>query len=200
VAQAPYRDVPEALATTAPASLECWLRDGDSKRWLRAVYVKVWFGLFGSLMLAPAGLPIALLPVVLGGVWAWHDVRQRKGARVLLHVAKGRLNVACDKTTFDVTLDNLLEVRMDSKSASKNVTMARADGVNTVFGMGSSHNIDIDVARIELVTKGNKAHLLSEDFISVSLCTDSLRAIRLFLRAHGWQPDDERPPGQRQLR
>ena len=200
MAQAPYRDVVEALAPTAPASLECWLRDGDSKRWLRAVYVKVWFGLLGSLMLAPAGLPVAAIPVLLGGAWAWLDVRQRKGARVRLNVANGRLHVACDKNAFDVTLENLLEVRLDSKSTSKNVTMARADGVNTVFGMGSSHNIDVDVARIELVVKGSKTHLLSEDFISVSLCTDSLRAIRLFLRAHGWQPDDERPPGQRQLR
>jgi hypothetical protein len=46
--------------------------------------------------------------------------------------------------------------------------------------------------RIELVISGEDPLLLSPEFISVSLCAESLRSIRLFLRAHGWKPIDER--------
>ncbi len=190
----PYREAAAPGTSDAPDTLECWLRDGDRKRWVRAVYVKLWMTLVVAFLLSPAGLPLSALAAMVGGLWAWSDVRQRKGSRVAFRVAEGRLYVDRGKSggPVDLDLEELLDVRLDSKSASKNVTMARADGVNTVFGMGSSHNIDIDIARIELVTTRDDAILVDPEFISASLSSDAMRSIRLYLRAHGWLPESER--------
>jgi hypothetical protein len=189
----PYRDLPVVPAPEGPALLELWLKDGDSKRWLRAVYVKVWFGIMGGAVLLAAGY-VAFVPVILCALWAWNDIRQRNGSRILLSVADGRLYVRRkgEKTPKDLALSEVSEVSLDSKSTSKNMTMARADGVNSVFGMGSSHNIDVDVSRIEIVPSKGEPILLDEDYISGTLATDAMRRVRLFLRAHGWKPEDER--------
>ena len=84
-------------------------------------------------------------------------------------------------------------MRLDTKSQSKNLTVARADGVNSIFGAASTHNIDVDVSRVELVIEGeDEPILLERTYISSSLCAEELRSIRLFLRAHGWKPLDVR--------
>jgi hypothetical protein len=196
---APYRDEAPLAKREVPQTLECWLRDGDKGRWLRTVYVKVWVLLVvvGPL-LALGAYPAAALVAVLGGVWIRSGVRDRKGAHVVFHVAGARVRVVrpAPAEIVEVTLDDLRDVRLDSKSASKNVTMARTDGVNTVFGMGSGHNIDIDIARIELVTRDEQSIVLAGEFLSASLSAETMRTIRLFLRAHGWKPADERPDGE----
>jgi hypothetical protein len=189
----PYRK-PQALPPSEVKDrLACWLRDGDKNRWVRAVYVKLWVtaiacGFIGSSDARLAAIPAALL----GGLWAFSDYRKRRGASVVLTVRTGRVMVEGKSGKIDVSLDELEEVRLDTKSTSKNLTVARADGVNSLFGASSNHNIEVDVSRIELHLAGDEQMLLDEEFISASLCAEQMRAIRLFLRAHGWKPLDER--------
>jgi hypothetical protein len=189
----PYRQADE-LAKAPLATIECWLRDGDRKRWVRALYVKAWLTLvIAAPLLAAGARAAAAIVVLLGATWGWVEIRGRRGARITMMVERGRVRIVKgNDAPLDLALEDLLEVQLDSKSVSKNLTVARADGVNTIFGMGSGHNIDIDIARIELVIAGEEPIFLSPDFISASLCAESLRTIRLFLRAHGWKPVDER--------
>jgi hypothetical protein len=188
-----YRDEGK-MAREAPRTLECWLRDGDKGRWIRAVYVKLAITVMACVFIANTGARLATIPAaLLGLVWSLHDVRRRRGEGLLLRVQNRRLHVErrLGGEPIDVGLDELHEVRLDTKGIEKNLNMARADGVNTVFGMDSKHAIGLDVSRIELVTE-DESILLANDYISHSLCADSLRSIRLFLRAHGWKPIDER--------
>lgn len=194
-----YRAAAPSPASRAPERLELWLRDGDRGRWFRAVAVKLWLtlGAFALVWGSHARMLAALLGST-GLFWAYRDWAARNGAAVTLAVREGRVRVTSGGETREVDLADLLEVRLDTKSATKNVTQARADGVNSMFGMGSSHHIELDLSRIELLMAGGAGAakpapmLLDRAFISHSLCTESLRTIRLFLRAHGWKPADER--------
>lgn len=188
-----YRETRQKLPGVVPERLECWLKDGDRGRWVRAVYVKLAFTFFACLIASQWGAPLAAVPLtLLGLLWAWRDWAQRQGAGVAFVVDKGRLLIEHDGRSFEVELEELHDVRLDTKSTSKNMTVARADGVNTIFGAASNHNIELDVSRIELALADGEPVVLSRDWISTSLCSESLRSIRLFLRAHGWKPADER--------
>lgn len=132
-----------------------------------------------------------MLPLAVGLGWASFDWRGRKGDAAVFSVDAGRLSIAGPALELRCELDALEDVRLDTKSTSKNLTVARADGVNTIFGAASPHDISLDVARIEFVFEDG-ARNLSRERISHSLCLDTLREIRLFLRAHGWKPADER--------
>jgi len=192
----PYRTAHALAKPAPPRTLECWLRDGDKGRWLRRVYVKLSLTTTACIMMAFAGAHLAAIPAgLIGLLWAINDIRKRKGAGVVLSVERSRLRIALDTTSepIEVDLDEVLEVRLDTKGESRNMTLARADGVNTIFG-SPGHNIDVNVSRIEVVLDEDDPIVLSPDFISTTLCTESLRSIRLFLRSHGWKPEDEREP------
>jgi len=136
---------------------------------------------------------VAIFAALVGLLWALRDYRSRRGTNVVFCVQNDRVSVELrDGKSLDFALDDLLEVQLDTRARSKNVTMARGDGLNTIFGAASNLNIDIDVSRIELVFEDNKTTLLDQEFISALLATDHMRSIRLFLRAHGWKPIDER--------
>jgi hypothetical protein len=189
-----YRSDEPTRVRSVPSTLECSLRDGDKNRWIRSIYVKLSITIIACTFLGVRGAHLTTIPVaLLGLVWAFHDFRNRKGTGVSLRVVRDQLHVErrANGTSFELPMHELLDVRFDTKSIQKNLNMARADGVNTVFGMSSSHAIGLDVSRIEMVTR-DESILLGEEFISHSMCADALRSIRLFLRAHGWKPEDER--------
>jgi hypothetical protein len=191
---APYRR-PQPLGRGDVADrLECWLRDGDKHRWVRALYVKIWITITVCVFLTIANAPFAAIPAaIFGGLWASRDYRQRKGAVIVFTVRTGRVRIERAAGKLDLSLDEIVDVRLDTKTTSKNMAVARADGVNSVFGAASNHNIDVDVSRIELLLDDDDPVLLDREFISSSLCAEEIRSIRLFLRAHGWKPLDERP-------
>lgn len=189
----PYRERAGKEAPTPPKSLELWLRDGDKNAWFRRVFVKVNFTGVVCAFVAQSRVGLAAIPIAIAGLlWAIQDIRARRGARVVLTVDGGTLHVARGaEGPLEIDLDALDDVRLDTKSSSKSITVARADGVNTVFGMASGHSVEVDVSRIELCID-EEPLLLDEEFVSSILCTESLRRVRLFLRAHGWRPIDER--------
>jgi hypothetical protein len=193
----PYRNDAIATRKAPPASLECWLRDGDKNRWIRAIYVKVIFTLAAIGMLFNVSPPATVLVALLGVVWVVSSFWKRNGMKVDLEVRGGRLHVRAGARELEATLDEIAEVRLDTKASSRNVTVARVDGVNSALGM-AGHNIELDVSRIELVLTAEDddeeqpPFVLSDEFINSTLCTESIRSIRLFLRAHGWKPKDER--------
>jgi hypothetical protein len=193
-----YRAAAPSPSSRAPERLELWLRDGDRGRWLRAVAVKLWLTLGAFVLVWGSNARLLAALIALTGLfWAYRDWAARNGAAITVAVREGRVRVTSSADTREVDLADLLDVRLDTKTATKNVTQARADGVNSMFGMGSNHHIELDLSRIELVIAPGTAvqsepMLLDAAFISHSLCTESLRAIRLFLRAHGWKPADER--------
>jgi len=196
VAPSPYRK-PAPVQTDVKDRLECWLRDGDKHRWVRALYVKGWLTIALCTFLATSEARLAAIPLALIGLlWMLGEYRKRKGANVVFRVRTGRLSIARALGDRELSLDELHDVRLDTRTTSKNLTVARADGVNTVFGAASNHNIELDQSRIELVIDGEDPILLDREFISSSLCAEEHRAIRLFLRAHGWKPLDERSAGR----
>lgn len=189
----PYREAAAKLPAAAPERLECWLRDGDKNRWVRAVYVKLWLAVVAAVWVVGLGAALAAPPILmLGLLWASRDWLARRGAAVTFSVEGDRVRIEGKELASTFVLQELHDVRLDTKSTSKNLTVARADGVNTVFGAASNHNIDLDVSRIELTFANDEPLLLGREWLNHSLCTESLRTIRLFLRAHGWKPADER--------
>jgi hypothetical protein len=202
-----YRAAAPSPTSTTPKRLELWLRDGDGRRWLRAASVKLWFTLGAVVIAWGHSQPLAGLIGLTGLFWAYRDWAARNGAAVALACEDGRVRVTAAGATRELDLADLLDVRLDTKTATKNVTQARADGVNSMFGMGSNHHIELDLSRVELVIArgtegaetaggvrkaGKERLLLDREYVSNSLCTESLRTIRLFLRGHGWKPEDER--------
>jgi hypothetical protein len=169
------------------------LRDGDKNRWVRAVIVKSWLAVFGFVIARSADKPWLAAAVVLGAVlWTYRDFESRKGALLELQVTGGRVRFTWSAGTRVLAFEELLDVRLDTRAKSKNVTVARADGVNSMLGAASNHNIDIDTSRIELALAVHEVVPIGREYISHSLCVESLRSIRLFLRKHGWKPEDER--------
>lgn len=161
---------------------------------MRVLYVKLMVVL-GMMLVLGAAQPIVAVAFGVGaGLWIWSGARQRPGARVRIHVDGGRIDIdrGAGRDWITLTFDQLWDVRLDTKAASRNVTAARSDGMNSVFGAASNHNIDLDVSRIEVLTEEGDALLLNEEFFTNMHVVESLRQIRLFLRSHGWLPGDER--------
>ncbi len=158
------------------------------------MYVKGWITLCASVAIGAWGSwYIAALATVLGLVWAWTEFRDRNGASVVLTVRGGRLRIERPSVdALDLALEELHDVRLDTKTTSKDMTVARAD-VSAAYG-ASAPKIELDVSRIELVLDEEDA-LLAPEFINASLCMETMRSMRLFLRAHGWKPLDERTEG-----
>ena len=190
----PYREAAATPKTARSHDLECWLGGVDRQVWMRALYVK-----FILVLAASVGVwtlsPIAgafVMSAFIG--WAIYDRRTMMGERVTLHVHDRELRIdrgAARYSTY-IQFDNLWEVRLDSKAESRNIIHARADGTNSALGSASAQHIDVDVSRIEIVTKEGDPWLLDQRFVGHTRAVASLREIRMFLRSPGGLPLAER--------
>jgi hypothetical protein len=190
----PYREAPPAERAAPPATLECTIADGDKWAWFRSIVIKLWITIIAAVFVKMIHGVLAGVVIVLGGAWMVRDLRRRGGKRVVFRTDAGRLHVGTH-VPVDIPLWKLLDVRLDTKATKKALMVARADGVNTMFGgaLADGRSLDVDASRIELVIKGRDPVLVSDEWVSSILAHEHLAAIKVFLRKTGWLPLDERP-------
>jgi hypothetical protein len=189
----PYREAPPAERAAPSATLECVIA-GERHGWFGVVAMKLVAMIVAMIVAQMLHVVVAIIVALLGLAWIARDVFRRND-RVVIRTEGERVHFGLAKP-LEVSFARLLDVRLDTKTTSKQLAHVRADGLNSIFGgIGSSgRSIQVDQSRIELVVKGrSEPVLLSEEWASSTLTHETIRAIKVFLRKAGWLPLDERP-------
>jgi hypothetical protein len=187
----PYREAPPDEAPKPAQSLECAV--GAQKRGLLGgVAAKIVITTVAAIIAQMFHLAAAAVVVLLGFVWIWLDAA--RNPRIVIRTEGESVHFGLPKP-LDIPFAKLLDVRLDTKTATKAVAGARADGLNTIFGpaIPTGRSIQVDQSRIELVVKGRDPIRLSDEWASSTLAHENIRQIKVFLRKAGWLPADERP-------
>ena len=143
-----------------------------------------------------AGGVAGLLGAGAYSVWSWRA--RKRGGGAILRVEGDLLIVAVRgdaSLTESFRLSDLANVALDVKTITRVI-----DDAGPVPGarlIGPRVATKVDIARIVLVEGGGREVLLTEEYVAHLEATDWLGKIRVFLRKHGWVPEDERdaPPG-----
>lgn len=136
---------------------------------------------FGSLAV-PGALVVAAL---VFAYWRWSE----KPLPVVLAVRRGRLHVTSGRREFDIALAELESVSIDRReiqriqdgSALVPATMA----INTSVGPVG------EIVRVSL-HGAKETFLLTEEWQSYTAGLEGMGKVRVFLRKHGWVPEEER--------
>jgi hypothetical protein len=202
---APYREseLPER-APEPKRELVYVARDAERKLDPYRIYIK---GTLLGAVLALAGIFVGLPPAIVGsaaavavigglvlGVWRW-----RKGVDMpgrLLRLGEGSLRIYPDGAgrgaPIDLSVRDIKDVKLETKSVQKLQNTVRADGVPSFGG-----SLDVDTSRIVFVLRGKKKLALTEQYVSHSDCLQWMGKVRTLLRSGGWLPVDERAPSKR---
>jgi hypothetical protein len=191
----PYRTPAPPAAPAAPEKLVYVPRDGERgvvalRVFLQTALVTVVAVAVTSTMGLPwASLFVAGASVVIG-VWRWR--RFKNAGAIVMRVQDGELHarfVNGDRPPLHIPLRYLRNVKLDTKSIRKVVREAPLAPVPIQTSVGGV----VDVSRIMLVpVEPGPPVTLTEAHLAHMECVEQLGAIRAFLRAHGWVPEDER--------
>jgi hypothetical protein len=195
--RSPYR-VKDEIAHGERPCAELVYVAGDHERHVapaRTAIQLVIVGMVLGIAAAAVGMPELGAALLAGaaalGVWRW---RRAPGvAGLLLRVENGELVVTdrgARRVVVRTRLVDLRNVTLDTKSIRK-VEPGR-DVVPAVQFIASQIGPEIDVARIVLDVAGRSPTRLSESFLAHTDSVDWIGKIRVFLRSHGWLPEDER--------
>jgi hypothetical protein len=190
----PYRKPPEEDAPRPARTLDCVIETGDRQDAFKVVAVKavaiILAVTFGQLI----HIGVAIAFGLLGIVWIVWDLLRRGAGHLRIHVEGERVSFGLPQP-LDVSFAKLLDVRLDTKTTTKALNHARADGLNSIFGpiIPDGRSIQVDQSRIVLVIKGRDPVLLTQARVSSTLAHENIREIKVFLRKSGWLPADERP-------
>ncbi len=150
--------------------------------------------LLGAAALAAFTTPETGLLGLLGGAgwsyWSWR--RGKTDDRILLRVEDGVLTVGpAGKATTRVRLADLTDVSLDGKSIQR--VEDGASAIPALRFIDSKVGPEVDVARIVLVRSDLPDIPLTSEHVAHMEATEWLGKIRVFLRKHGWVPEDESP-------
>lgn len=191
----PYRKH-ESLPTRREPPLELIYRPSGSDRQIAPVRR----ALKTALLAAPIAIALALFGAptsstfVMGGaivfaVWRWRQTADMSGIRLRYEHDQLLITFGRSDVPLRVPLRHLRNIQLDSKTIAKVSHEVRPDGVISMSG----RPMVVDVSRVVLVLAEPEEPIhLTEDYVSHSECLEWLGKIRLFLRLHGWLPEDER--------
>lgn len=188
----PYRKPPPRERSRVPATFHWQWRDAEERTNPAKVIAALSFGVAAAGIFAAINPGFGLATLVGSVGWALWNARE-KGERgsVTLGVDAGDLLLVDRQAVLPrrVALAKVREVEIESK-AIRRVTYAQQVGE----AIPSTHvSGDVDVARIVLVVEGEPRPLrLTESYESYSNCAECFGKVRVFLRAHGWLPENER--------
>ena len=195
----PYR-IKDQVSRRERASAELVYVANDQERHIGPARGALQIGIAGTVLGAVAaavGHPEIGAGVILGaaalGFWRWRRAPDVSG--LILRVDEGVLVVhvrGTDEVIARTRLADLRNVTLDTKSIRK-VEPGR-DVVPAVQFINSQVGPEIDVARILLELNGRVPSTirLTEAFVAHTDSVEWIGKIRVFLRAHGWLPEDER--------
>ena len=196
--RSPYRIKDEVSREERPRA-ELVYRAGDAERYVAPARAAMQIGIGGAtaaVVAAGAGVPELGLGALAGAValaiWRWRRGPDASG--LSLRVEDGALVVTVcgsKEVLAHTRLVDLRDVSLDTKSIRK-VEPGR-DVVPAVQFINTQIGPEIDVARIVLDVAGRPAPLrLTEAFLAHADSVEWVGKIRVFLRSHGWLPEDER--------
>ena len=196
----PYR-VKDEVSRREKACAELVYVASDQEKHLAPARAALQIGIAGTVsgaVAAAAGLPEVGAGLILGatavGFWRWRHAREVAG--LLFRVEDGLLVVSVRGTNVVVARTRLVDLRnvsLDTKSIRK-VEPGR-DVVPAVQFINTQVGPEIDVARILLeIDSGHVPSTirLTEAFLAHTDSVEWVGKIRVFLRSHGWLPEDER--------
>ncbi len=185
----PYREGAPPVLSAPPPSFERPWADAEKAGDSWAVYQLAAAGVSVSLMMGWVWWPIAVLGVTCTLGYLVHRSRQRRPVLLAAHVDDAGLTVNfSDATVLQTALATLDNVEIDSNEI-KRVTFHQAVGdpmPNTQVSGG------VRVARIVARLDGGRVQRLTETAGHYDEAMATFGKLRVFLRAHGWKPVDER--------
>lgn len=189
----PYREAPPKERPRPAQTLDCIVATGDGHGSFKSVAVKIVAVVLAVIVGQMFHVAVAIAFALLGGVWIVWDVGRRSD-RLKIRVEGERVLFGLPQP-LEISFAKLLDVRLDTKTTTKVLNQARADGLNTIFGpaIPGNRSIEVDQSRIALVIKGREPVPLTQARVSSTLAHENIREIKVFLRKAGWLPFDERP-------
>jgi hypothetical protein len=125
---------------------------------------------------------------ILRAIWQWRKGEKEGGIRLTSVGQELFVNLG-GSVPLRIRLSALRTVVLDSKTINKAQREVRPDGIIAI----SRRAIAVDVSRIVFVlAEPEEPFPLTEEYVSQSDCFEWLGKIRMFLRLHGWVPEDER--------
>ncbi len=150
---------------------------------MAAIFLAGWLG--------PVAAVIGAVVTAAMLVFWW---RGAHGAQdCVLRVERGELLVRSRKSTKVralLRLDDLVDVVLESKQVRR-----LQDGANPIPALRfveSQVAPEVDISRVVLIASDGTSIALSEMYLANMDATEWLWRVRVFLRRHGWLPDDER--------
>jgi hypothetical protein len=160
---------------------------------MSAVRAYVRYGLFvlpGSLILAIVHWWLSVALVVAVVAWDVVNVRRERRGTIRLSIARSKLAIdatAAGGAVREIALWKLSNVSLDTRTANRANREVRADGI-----IVSGQAFTVEESRIVFDVGGDEPIVLNEKYSSQDDAAGWLGKIRVFLRAHGWLPEDER--------
>ena len=140
-----------------------------------------------SIVATPTAGLVGLVGAAALTVW-WHR-RRARGERLVLSVVSGELVArAGSRELARVRLRQLEDVALDIKTIRP--VQESGSAIPAVRFIDSKVGPSIDVGRLVLVSEGRTVRL-HEQHVAHMTATEWLGKIRVFLRKHGWVPQDE---------
>jgi hypothetical protein len=141
-----------------------------------------------------AGAMAGLLGSVGYVLWTWRARKRVQGA--ILRVADDELTVVVREPHIaheSLQLSELADVTLDLKTIERVI-----DGDSAIPAtklVNPKVGPRLDTARLVLVAASGREVRLADEYLPHFEATDWLGRVRVFLRKHGWVPEDEREVG-----
>jgi hypothetical protein len=129
--------------------------------------------------------------LVGGAAWSWWSWRRGKSDdRVVLRVEDGVLAIGpVGEEKARIRLTDLADVSLDGRSIQP--VQEGGSAIPAMRFLDSKVGPEVDVARIVLVRSDMPDLPLTAEHVAHMEATEWLGKIRVFLRKHGWVPQDE---------
>ncbi len=189
-------DLPEA-PPLPPRELVYEAVDRDQERGSAVLF----FQLFSVPAIVGAVLATVTTPMLglagmigSGGLVLWLRRRTRKRSGAVLRIEEGRLSVLSRDRRRELGTLRLRDVEDVSLEIKKIQRVQEGDSpIPAVRFLDTRVAPEVDTARIVVVgSDGRERIVLTDAYLAHMDATEWLGKIRVFLRKHGWVPEDER--------
>jgi hypothetical protein len=148
-------------------------------------------GVIAAVAIGPNSALVAIAATAALILWRRRS-RRKKGGAILRIEAREVVVLTRDgsKERTRASLSNLLDVSLDTKT----IRMVEEGGsaIPAMRFADSRVGPELDKARIVLTFEGGRRLPLTDEHGAHMETTEQLGKMRVFLRAHGWIPEDER--------